>query len=307
MGLNSNKRGRGKTPTEKQYVDDDRRRGRRLSSQDDIIEYLKQEHENGNSRPSFTLVAESEPGPTIDNIFDGANIGDAETRYEIDLIEANPSVTKDTIISSPDGSMSVPFSDFDSTEIYIFVAANHQHSSGDFALVVVDVKAQRVDGLARRGGAGGKLVKLHQAPGKSTIVSKLDEADIPEDWECGASHELGSDTHQHAKENFKGQVLSLSDHHHVGHDNHAEHGDFLSASLDNVNAIFGTRRRRSLYPTDKFPQLYSYEVDLFIQIDQELVDQNNGNFSMAVAYVNALVTAASVIYEEEVDTHCELF
>ena len=67
-------------------------------------------------------------------------------------------------------------------------------------------------------------------------------------------------------------------------------------------------RRRALYPTDTFPQKYSYQVDFYIEIDLALVVNHGGtvnDMTGAIDYVNALVTATSAIYEREVDTHRE--
>ena len=43
---------------------------------------------------------------------------------------------------------------------------------------------------------------------------------------------------------------------------------------------------------------------IYIEIDNSLVT-NNGGMIGAINYVNAIVTAASAIYEREIDTHCE--
>ncbi len=64
--------------------------------------------------------------------------------------------------------------------------------------------------------------------------------------------------------------------------------------------------RRALYPTDNFPDTFSYQVDFYIEIDQALVD-HHGDLSTVASYINALVTATSAIYEREIDTHRELF
>ena len=63
-------------------------------------------------------------------------------------------------------------------------------------------------------------------------------------------------------------------------------------------------RRRELYPTDAFPNKWSYEARLYVEIDSILV-ANNGGLTQATTYVNALMTAISAMYEEEVDTHCK--
>ena len=59
------------------------------------------------------------------------------------------------------------------------------------------------------------------------------------------------------------------------------------------------KQHRQAYATDNFPGLYSYQVDLYIEVDQDFVT-HHVNMTGAIAYVNALVTAISSIYEEEV-------
>ena len=88
--------------------------------------------------------------------------------------------------------------------------------------------------------------------------------------------------------------------------------DDTDSTIHNLYADAGdwrTRRRtrRELYPTDLFPQLYTYEAKLYLEIDQTVIDSNGGNLTKAIEYINALVTASSAIFEEEVDTHCKLY
>lgn len=45
---------------------------------------------------------------------------------------------------------------------------------------------------------------------------------------------------------------------------------------------------------------YNYQVDIYMEIDQSLVDKNGGTFEGAVNYVNSVITAANVVYEKEV-------
>lgn len=63
--------------------------------------------------------------------------------------------------------------------------------------------------------------------------------------------------------------------------------------------------RRKAYATDSFPNAFTYQVDLFIDVDDALVnkhDTDTVNFPNTIMYVNALITAISSIYEREVDT-----
>lgn len=45
---------------------------------------------------------------------------------------------------------------------------------------------------------------------------------------------------------------------------------------------------------------YTYQVDLYVEIDQTFITRSGGTMTNAVNYVNALVTAANVAYEAEI-------
>jgi len=47
---------------------------------------------------------------------------------------------------------------------------------------------------------------------------------------------------------------------------------------------------------------YNFQVDLFIEIDNGLIDKM-GSLNNAINYVNSLVSGANVVYEKEIDTH----
>jgi hypothetical protein len=53
------------------------------------------------------------------------------------------------------------------------------------------------------------------------------------------------------------------------HEHNHDHGDLTSgfAGVD-----FNPSNRRRVYATDDFPQSYSYQVDLYIEVDTALVD-----------------------------------
>jgi len=109
-----------------------------------------------------------------------------------------------------------------------------------------------------------------------------------------------------------------NDHHHHDHDHdhvhyHGEHGFRLENEenfLQNLNSHImelhdtspDSRPRRKLYATDNFPDLYTFQVDIFIEIDEAFVDNHDSEES-AIEYVNTLITAASTVYEREIDTH----
>ena len=51
---------------------------------------------------------------------------------------------------------------------------------------------------------------------------------------------------------------------------------------------------------------YSYQVDLYMEIDNAFVTRSGGTMETALNYINSLVTAANVVYEKEIDTHLHI-
>ena len=107
------------------------------------------------------------------------------------------------------------------------------------------------------------------------------------------------------------------DHSHNHHNHRHSHGDHKTLKLGSTSeSIFSQvsgidpnilKNRRRLYATDDYPKKWSYQVDLYIEIDQYLVDRHDNvdkvNMPNTLAYVNALITASSSVYEREIDTH----
>lgn len=103
-------------------------------------------------------------------------------------------------------------------------------------------------------------------------------------------------------------------HHLRGADIHSATDDIIN-NLGDKNLIRKIRKQipmrqrnydheRKLYATDAFPQMYTYQVDMYIEIDEQVI-MNNGGMDNAIQYVNAVITAASAVYEREIDTHRE--
>ena len=93
------------------------------------------------------------------------------------------------------------------------------------------------------------------------------------------------------------------DHHHShsSHDHDESHGlkeDSMDQTLSHIrenlrgsNVQFEKRRRLA-------HGAYSYQVDLYIEVDQTLVNDNGGVFNPnTINYVNAIVTGANTIFE----------
>lgn len=233
------------------------------------------------------------------------------TVYEIDVIEANPSVKPSTTISDPTSGISTTVAGLNSNQI-LFVSADRQH--GDFAILSLDTSIDKLDGMAKK--AGEDLVQIHQPAGEAT-VTEVSAVVVPErEWSCGAEG-VGAVVEGGGGRRIK-EAKDDHDHNHHGHHHHEHEEDHEHSHTHNKQDLFEQfktsdllkdllkkrRPARELYPTDNFPKAYTYEVDIYIEIDEGLIT-NNVDLTGATAYVNALISAASEIYEREVDTHCK--
>ena len=290
---------------------------RRLHHADGINEFLNQQHADGNHRPRFTLV-----GLLREKEHDAATMPLGKARslesstYEIEVVEANPSVTADTIISNPhatgDNVGEEGIADDAEPPLTLLLSGD---SRGDFSLLAVNVTSNRVDGIVKK--TGEDFMEVHQQTGESTIVTVAKDQGSPMDWGCGVEDSTAAgdppmaganpDKGDRARCHAAGDDHERSPEHRRHHHSHQPHvGDSLTSLQSDLgdNACASPLGRRVLSATGSTPNPYTYQVDIFIEIDKGLVD-NNKNMTWAVNYVNALVTAASVIYEREVDTHCE--
>ena len=61
-----------------------------------------------------------------------------------------------------------------------------------------------------------------------------------------------------------------------------------------------------IYPATEWraPQKYSFNIDISIEVDARFIDRQ-GSAEKAVEYINFLVSAANLVFEHEVDAHCE--
>jgi len=297
----------------------------------------------GVNHPHFTLIAERQDHPPVDD--SGIQSLSNGEPYEIDVIVANASVRPDTWINDGNGNVS-PASAYDLSSKTLLVAGNHNAGDFALLVVSrdrVDGMARREgeDPVKVQQSPGGHATVTAQQefipPANWTCDVGEDDGDpdasavqpgeasrrglvVEAEDLFGTDH--GHDHHDHHGHDHHGLDRHGHDHHgHYHHDhdhrhNHHDHAhDFNSNDMlsqlrtdlkqNNANLRNISSSRRALYPTDNFPKLYSYEVDMYIEIDQLVVDRNT-NLTGAVAYVNALVSAASVIFEKEVDTHREL-
>ncbi|KAL7506271.1 hypothetical protein ACHAXN_003552 [Cyclotella atomus] len=242
---------------------------RRLAPNASIISEMNQQLDDGISHPRFTISALLNGDS---NLFTDEDDTEA---FEIDVVLTNPSVSERTSFSI-DG-----FSRLVEDPVKILVADHINDHTNDFAILVVDEKKGIVSGMVQK---NSKFVKLDQRRDGPTVATEI-IFDPDEEWEC------------------------LFDEHDSNHEHIHEEGQFGNA-FELLSSRFGhgrnLRRNRYLYATDTFPNAWSYQVDLFIEVDEEFVqnhDTDTVNMPESINYINALVSAVSAIYEREIDTH----
>ena len=143
------------------------------------------------------------------------------------------------------------------------------------------------------------------------IIAERQQAERRHLLENGHDYDNNKHAHNvHAHDDY--------DHHdHHNHDHHDHHDHHID--IDNLNEAFkkeGIRLRGSstedrpgrklLYYTDDFPKRYSYQVDVFIEYDSQLVANNGGTTAGVQQYIADLMAGANIIYEKEIDTHLEV-
>jgi hypothetical protein len=277
---------------------------RRLTPNTSIINALNEQLASGVEKPHFTLTA---------NFDDGGSLFVNNQQVEIDVVLTEPSVTQLTSYSIDGGA-----STFVNTTAKYFVSdqSASETLSDIFSILVIDEDKGVVSGLVQK---DGKLLNLEQQQGKPTLVTEVNY-EPPRDWECRAvdSHHapVAKDPTDPNGRRLNEKHLRNENHHHTdpNHVHHDQphtinlsdiHHEDILAQLRNINPNILRNRRRASTNSN----IWSYQVDLYIEIDGALVnkhDPNNAaNMPNTIAYINALITAASSIYEREVDTHCE--
>jgi hypothetical protein len=256
---------------------------RRLSPSESIIAALDSQLASGIAHPHFTITA---------NPSEGENLFAPTTPFEISVALTKSSVTEETSFSIDGGESAAVTSN-----VQFLVSAEDERNDGQppaFAILAVDRDSNTVSGLVQK---DGKLVKLEQLEGGQTTATEVDFIP-PKDWACTV-------VHGHDKSDEGGRRLQDDEQQH-----HHEH--IISRDLpSNLSMLDSTaiQHRRKAYATDTFPNKWTYQVDLYIEVDDALVNKHDPSNTVTmpntVTYVNALITAVSSIYEREIDTHCE--
>jgi hypothetical protein len=215
-----------------------------------------------------------------------------ESTFTFDVKVATPAVTADTLIRDEEGNL-VRMGEVDYS---LLVASPTDRDSGTIALISVDHKTGETNGVVQKKGA--KAMHIHQRKGRS-IVAEEEAEFVPPAWACNVAEE-------HEEEPLRHRHLEEDDHHHDHHHDHDHHhhdldGNDLSGSFQNLRkSLRGTDvshigKRRKLQDANGG---YSYQVDLYIEFDKQLVT-NNGDLEKTYKYITALVTMANQIYEHE--------
>ena len=203
-----------------------------------------------------------------------------------------------------------------------------------FAAVLVDVETLNTFGFFQSGNgnnnpvaSSGKIFQLSQK--KGTAMQAEQSADFkPPAWHCGADLDefqiasvaanddeitrgkggehaptstLSNDRDQRRLDDAK-EDIHHGHHHHDHFFDHASEVESLSSIGKSLRGSRNEIGRRALYYTDDYPKSYSYQVNLYLEIDQAFED-NHGSFQAALDYIDLLISAASAIYEKEIDTH----
>lgn len=271
---------------------------RRLELTANVADVINEEISRGISHPRFTLTAAyvAQPSGFMRSFRNSA----APETFELDVVLTDPSVTEATSYSIGGGESK------QANSTAKFLVADHLSvDSTDFAILVVDEEAGTVKGIVQK---NNQLVQWVQYPGEVAFVSEA-SFDPPQDWTCTVVEEQGD-------EETRRRLQEGGRHHHNEHSHHHKHSHhhFNLANIENFAAQLGLEKvnlqsRRRTYATDTFPNKYSYQVDLYIEVDTAMVNAHDPTqpttFPNTILYINALITAISTIYEREIDTHCK--
>jgi hypothetical protein len=232
-----------------------------------------------------------------------------QSTFSFEAKVAKQAVTADTLIRDEEGNL-VRMGEVDYS---LLVASPTDRDSGTVALISVDRKTGETNGFVQKKGA--KAMHIRQNKGRSIIAEEEAEF-VPPAWACNVDKEHHvDDTVRHRRKHVDDPVRHRHldedghhhdhhvhhDHHHHEHDNHGLDGNDLSGSFEILRkSLRGTDvshigKRRKLQNANVG---YSYQVDLYIEFDQQLVT-NNGSLKKAYNYINALLTMANQIYEHE--------
>ena len=255
--------------------------------------------------------------------FLGATISE-KSSLSVDVVEATPAVTEETIYTDFDGQ-SQPVGDLGHR---ILVADVSGEEKGTVAILSVDMRTANVHGVVVKKGQNAIL--MDQRVGKAAVAME-DTEFTPPAWACGVDEHAGrmliADNDDHSDYGHSHEHDSYDSHDHREH-YHSMDEDLVAAIDSMRENLRGTKvnigKRRKLLTSS-----YTYQVDLFIEgkavffvmraldtltsnpiiplsplttVDSALISKL-GSETEAKNYVNIIFTAANAVYEHEIDTH----
>lgn len=285
-----------------------------LRSTDNIGKTVRQLNANG-ERAHLTLF------PDIDERY--TSFGTADF-LELDVVQSSNAVTFDTVFVDLDGTESP----VGNNTLYTLLISDTSTAKGaeTFAVLSID-EFDNVRGIVEPKGRKPYTIRQSYAANDGNIMAVEDgNHDAPE-WSCGLhdhqdifDRRLDEEPHEHNVSQFIPLLIAALEVHATvltniysqqqQHQNHKEHHhhdnnehtpsstmEHLSKSLrgSKMNQL---NKRRLESKSDVM-----YQVNMYIEIDQAFVNNSGGNMVTAINYVNALVTAANVVYEKEILTH----
>ena len=274
-----------------------RPRRRRLEPNANIAAIIEEEISNGVKHPRFTLTASVKSPASQNGLRRNLNSETDGELFEVHVVLTDPSVTEATSISI-NGGESKP-----ANSTTKFLVADHhadvsEESSSTFVILAVNEEDGSVKGIVHK---GDQLVKWVQESGETAVVSNA-SYDPPQDWTCNIDEiALDAETSRRLakNKNREGSHDHDDDHSHSSHShNHFNLGNF--AQQLGVEKMNLQSRRRRIYATDDWPNEYSYQVDMYIEVDTAMVNYHDpndtSNMPNTVNYINALMTGKYFMY-----------
>eukprot|EP00804_Cyclotella_cryptica_P008412 CCRYP_003932-RD/>CCRYP_003932-RD protein AED:0.26 eAED:0.31 QI:423/0.87/0.88/1/0.5/0.33/9/0/936 len=267
-------------------------------------------------RFTITATVRGRHGSDASNLSKFADSTSKPSTVSMDVIEALPAITPDTHILLSDGT-SLRFGDSSNT-LSTLLVSDTTTSTGRSGLTVlaVDPITREMQGVMEQ--KGSRSMKIRQGrDGGVVTATEAEEMAMPA-WECGVGNddtlfhrvlEEEEEDHHHDDHGHE------HNHEHDQHDHHHHHHDEFDPTISAIENLSKSLRGTKINPLNKrrlqdSTVPYNYQVDLFIEIDNDFITNTGGGprdaagiTTNAYNYVNALVTAANVIYESEIDTH----
>jgi len=199
----------------------------------------------------------------------------------------------------------------------MLASTSSERNVGVTTLLSVNLQNGRVNGLQR--GNSGNVRKISLVDGDGTDLSSVGlqlrtarSVQSSRSFSCGVDHKGEGIDHDGLFERNRRLIDDdLHDwlhHRNDGNDrNHSNHGHDSSGLLGRIMKLEKQRGSRMLSPNNDAngntgDSPYSFHINMVIDIDAEFIDKQGGA-QQAIEYVNFIVSAANIIFENELDAH----